>query len=571
MEWGYYLLEASAYLSALYAFYWLLLQGERFYVLNRFFLLASPILAFAIPFLSIQQAATSSVVEEGLVGVSVTLVQGTMAAGKAVVTTAHGIDWGWFISYMYVLGVVVVLFRLLRSLIVLLRLFYRGTKTREQGITMVWVKKRIGPFSFFRWLFMPQGTPPYEAVIIHERVHIRQWHSLDVLLFEIVRAFQWFNPFAHLLLRDAKLNHEYLADEQASLHEGAYRYAMLLIGSACRMDNRLLVNPIFNHTQLKKRISMLETKKSAGIARLKYLLAVPVVAGLLAISAFTVKKDYGFITIAMEHTTAEPGGQELLPDYRFKTSFSDSTHKPIKTDQRLILINGVEIDKYKIFGVSKASKIVEYNAVEARQKFGGKGKHGAVEIMGDAVEMITVPPPPPPPRHVDAPPAPPKDTIRPPDLPLLNRLNPGDDALLYKGVHGDTLYVGKGKYHLEYNPDGSVARIKVENIYLIDNLGKTHVPQSHLVLVEDGSVSRLLKNPITIVPRGKTKAYFGRYSGPNGELTGAGLPDKQKPRTQAVFLSKADTLYIGGDSYTLKTPNHNNIKHIDLTNMSMGK
>jgi len=139
------------------------------------------------------------------------------------------------------------------------------------------------PFSFFKWIFIPSKTniKNLHEIIIHENEHIRQMHSIDVLVSELFCAVFWWNPFAWLLKKEIKLNLEYLAD-QGVLEKGfdshEYQYALL---NSSQGKTGIPITNNFNVSQLKKRITMMNKKKTPKVLSSKYLLAVPVAALLL--------------------------------------------------------------------------------------------------------------------------------------------------------------------------------------------------------------------------------------------------------------------------------------------------
>lgn len=297
MNWLYYLLEANLYLCVLYALYRLVLQHETFYKLNRWYLFAMPFIAFIIPLVSVKQDLVPQspaffIPNEAFVITGAPIMENG-------ISPEPGFSFDQFLPVVYAVGVLFFTLRMLAGLLQVLRMYYRLPKYRTRQVTYIYLKSGSAAFSFFRWLFIPKQMVRQETVIAHEAVHICQGHSVDIVLAELVSICCWFNPFVHLFTKDIKLNHEYLADDLASRKNGSYDYALLLIGNAYQGNGNHLVNPIFNYSQLKKRIHMLEKQKSAGKARLKYLLTVPVLAGLWVISAFVVAKDYALIELSL--------------------------------------------------------------------------------------------------------------------------------------------------------------------------------------------------------------------------------------------------------------------------------
>ncbi|MCR8910517.1 M56 family metallopeptidase [Barnesiella sp. ET7] len=155
----------------------------------------------------------------------------------------------------------------------------RGRLYREGAWRIVVCPEPIQPCSFFHWIFLPASMadpPDARATILkHEQAHIRQMHTLDILLGEVVAVLCWMNPLAWLLLKEIRLNLEYLADRAVLADEPEKRaYQYLLLDLA--LDNRPHASAIpFGHSFLKERIAMINRRASSTRSRYRYLLVLP--------------------------------------------------------------------------------------------------------------------------------------------------------------------------------------------------------------------------------------------------------------------------------------------------------
>jgi len=147
------------------------------------------------------------------------------------------------------------------------------------------VYEKSAAYSFFNRIFISDSLASYPAVLKHEETHVRQYHSLDVVLLEILSIVIWYNPVAYLYKRSVKHIHEFIADEAACREEGKEDYAMLLLSSTLGVPVSQLVNHFFNQSLLKRRIMMLHKKKSGRSALLKYGLSVPLFTCMLVFSS----------------------------------------------------------------------------------------------------------------------------------------------------------------------------------------------------------------------------------------------------------------------------------------------
>ncbi|HEY0769113.1 MAG TPA: TonB family protein, partial [Sphingobacteriaceae bacterium] len=164
-------------------------------------------------------------------------------------------------------------------------------------IQLIWLKynlkaKRGAAFSFFKALIIDVELPEKESIINHEKVHIRQWHSLDVILIELAAVLNWFNPVAYIYKKEIKHIHEFIADEEAAgLQQSKSDYALLLLSNTLGVNPHQLSNSFFNQSLLKRRILMLGKSRSRRTGLLKYGLSAPLFAAMLIFSAATAKQD----------------------------------------------------------------------------------------------------------------------------------------------------------------------------------------------------------------------------------------------------------------------------------------
>jgi len=281
----YYLLEANVYLIIFYGFYRILLHNETFYSLNRYYLLLSTFLAFVIPFFQLGFLIKEMVIIEEP-------VYQQIVVEKPLLSTEN------ILLFIYASIALIFISRIVWGFRHIFKLLKKPNKVVENGVTIVELANTKTAFSFFNMLFIDPALPNKNTILTHEMAHIRQKHSFDIIFFELVRSFSWFNPIAHLLRKDIKLIHEYLADEDAT-KEGIqkYDYALFLIQNSYGEQTLQLTNQIFNSSILKRRITMLNQKKSAKWARLRVLLILPVVSGMLCASTMAFTKDYGVVDL----------------------------------------------------------------------------------------------------------------------------------------------------------------------------------------------------------------------------------------------------------------------------------
>ena len=301
-----YVLQVNVGLLVFYLLYRGLLARDTFLGMRRLYWWAAWVLAFLYP-----------LVELGVWGRTETPLQVVMAdyaEAMTVVVSAvapeEAATWSWQdgLALLWAAGASALLLRMLVQLAVVCRLARRGRKVEWHGVRVLAVEGDNVPFSFFRWIFVQPGNHSegeLEEILAHEQAHVCQWHSLDVVVSELLCCLFWFNPAVWLAKRCVRQNLEFLAD-RAVVHSGFdrknYQYHLLRLSYGVNIGQ--IVNN-FNVSPLKKRIMMMNKKKSRHAGALKYALLLPV-AGLLVLSA-NVEAVAETAENVVAHWTADEG------------------------------------------------------------------------------------------------------------------------------------------------------------------------------------------------------------------------------------------------------------------------
>ena len=278
--------KVAVLIVVFYMFYRLLLSKETFHCVNRVVLLSTALLSFILPLCVITTHQT--VVLDAVPMVSVGNVQMEVAPDEQPAL------WQYALPLLYIIGVVATLSHTLLSVWRVLMLVRRSERIPQaDGTTLCVVPDEVPPFSFCSFIVMNRNDYNIgdSAILAHERGHIRQHHSCDVLLVDLLTALQWFNPAMWMLRADLRAIHEYEADG-AVLSQGinARQYQYLLITKAASIGGYSIANGI-SHSTLKNRITMMLHKKSPRSSFMKLLALIPIVGVALALNAETVN-DY---------------------------------------------------------------------------------------------------------------------------------------------------------------------------------------------------------------------------------------------------------------------------------------
>lgn len=241
----------------MYLCYHLLFSKTTFFQLNRFYLLAIIPISLILPFFNI---SNSTIIENTFLAQlpEITINSNQESASNSV------INWEtvyWTISISLIAWY---FFKLTR----LIWLIFQLKKNAN---------KNILPFSFFNFIYIPKNVDndAKDMILAHEKIHAKELHSLDILIYELYKTFFWFNPLVWITLKNVKNNHEFIADNIVSQSNKKHYFNVLiaqLLGANCSD----LVNNFNNQLLIKKRIAMMKTQKTNNIKVLSYLLIIPI-------------------------------------------------------------------------------------------------------------------------------------------------------------------------------------------------------------------------------------------------------------------------------------------------------
>ncbi len=282
-----YFLKINVAIALFYAFYRLFFYKDTFFTWRRAALLCFFAISAVYPLLNIQTWITE---QEPMVAMAdlyadIVLPEFTITPEQATS------DWKTLllqtVGFAYWGMVIVLAIRFFIQLAGIIRLAFRCRKAKIGNTNVHLLRQASGPFSFFHWIFIhPTSHTEDELseILTHEQTHANQWHSIDVLVSEIVCIFCWFNPFAWLMKREIRTNLEYLADNRV-LETGhdSKSYQYHLLGLSHHKAAATIYNS-FNVLPLKKRIKMMNKKRTREIGRTKYLMFLPLAALLMIIS-----------------------------------------------------------------------------------------------------------------------------------------------------------------------------------------------------------------------------------------------------------------------------------------------
>ena len=268
-----YLIKSTVWLTGFFLIYIAFLRNERFFVLNRIYLVTGILVSIVFPLFTWHYTVifpitpTAEVLEPKVVGV-------TPVSDPFPIQN--------LLLYFYLTGALYLIFRLIKQTVAVWKVIRQSETQHFNSIKLIRTDRYPASFSFFSFVFVNPSIdePETSEIVNHEQEHIRQQHWMDLLLFEILRTMHWFNPVSWLYGRMIRQNHEYLADERAlqrSSNPAIYRAALL---------NQMFGGPVislansFNYSLNKKRFNMMKQITYSPFRKLKLLLVLPLIAGV---------------------------------------------------------------------------------------------------------------------------------------------------------------------------------------------------------------------------------------------------------------------------------------------------
>ena len=435
-----YALKSAIVLTLFYVCFALLLSRETFHRLNRAVLLTMLVASIILPAIHIKIKRPMPTVQDRwqLEQWMVQEPQGTVTdspaleeqkaempiavnvSDKPVLTTSQ------LLCLVYLLGLAASVLWFLYNVWQTTRSLRGGLRVADGKSNTVIIKRGdFAPFSF--WHYIVINNDDYEhnrqTILTHEQEHIRQWHSLDLLLWQSVATVQWFNPFIYLLGRDLRAVHEYQADK-AVIQQGidATQYQILLVTKAVGGRLQMFANT-FSHSKLKNRIRMMKRKNSNPWRMLRVAFVIPVLA--MALIAFASPESeapdepQAIMTKANAQTKPKPlveyrthdkvgksyrdfyvvhlgegvwvendGGQSYIEEQYFIHSYDNTRNKPI------MMLNGVPFDQNSLPQLtSNDLKKIEIKRAGRKMLVEGEALGNHLNVDGEqmTVNLITTP------------------------------------------------------------------------------------------------------------------------------------------------------------------------------------
>ena len=268
--------------------YYLVLRHLTFYTLNRIYLVTAILFSSIYPWISIDGFMER---HQQLTAPMQTVIMQWRAPAENLVKPLNQPNYWQWAEVVFWAGAALLAVRLVMQLVSLYRLYKSSEPGNVHNYAVRLIDGDVSPFSFWRSIYVnPAKLSPsdLEKVLEHEHVHVSEWHTLDILLAELSTIFYWFNPGIWLMKKAVRENVEFITDRkilQKGVDTKQYQYSLLSVSMA-GTPNSLVNN--FNISTIKKRIIMMNTKRSSRLNLSRYMFVAPAVIILLLV--FSISK-----------------------------------------------------------------------------------------------------------------------------------------------------------------------------------------------------------------------------------------------------------------------------------------
>lgn len=273
-----YIIKVLIFQTLFLAVYDLFLKKETFFQWNRVYLILTSIFAYLIPLLKVNRVG-EIIPQEYIVWLPEVILSPTATIEQKLQEPQVVFN---YLQFIFWIGIILATVFFLLKLYRIIQLIYNNEKEWKGSYFLIFLNNN-NAFSFFNYIFLGKSISSNgkQQIIDHELIHVKQKHSLDLLVFELQKIVCWFNPFSYIYQNRIAELHEFIADYKAIKETEKTTYFNNLLAETFGVQNISFINPFFKHSLIKKRIVMLHKSKSEQLWKLKYLLLIPILASML--------------------------------------------------------------------------------------------------------------------------------------------------------------------------------------------------------------------------------------------------------------------------------------------------
>lgn len=318
---AYYFLQVILCSGIMMGYYWLVLRNKRFHHYNRFYLLAIALVAWLVPLIKIQWQYQTVSEDPTVVQLLAVVADSNTRIEEAVIRS--GFRWSWEVAAwgVYLTVAAILLGAMVITFIRLYQLLKAHSCKNVGEVYLILTQAKGTPFSFFRYIFWNEEidirSEAGKQILQHELTHVKQKHSVDKIIIQLVLVAGWFNPFFWLLKKEMEMIHEFIADKKAVTDGDTAALAHMLLTAAYPRQQFAMTNPFF-FSPIKRRLQMLANNRHPRFSYLRRLVVLPLLAVVVVLFAFRSKEERarGPISVAtmMEKVVDVVAGNQVKPN-----------------------------------------------------------------------------------------------------------------------------------------------------------------------------------------------------------------------------------------------------------------
>lgn len=318
----------------LIALYFLLLQSEKTYQFNRFFLLLILPLSIITPLITFELDNHNLTPNLSYLYASQQITQAEAIIDASAIESIEPSTFSWlkFLMGCYWCISAILFIRYCRGLQRMVSNIRSHAHKHINNITLIVMDQPMIPHTFLHYVFISRVDAENKQILTHEFTHAKQKHSWDILFMEFLQCFMWVNPFLFLIKKIIRLNHEFIADEAViTYHPETAEYQQLLLSKVGSIEQSPFASS-FSYSLTKKRFIMMTAIKNQKRSITKMIIVLSVIPALVFVFA---EKGYSQVenqtpTITMLDNTATPAMvtefEKLVSKYNVTNKSQDSKH-----------------------------------------------------------------------------------------------------------------------------------------------------------------------------------------------------------------------------------------------------
>lgn len=312
---AYYFLKVMLISTLLMVYYRLFLYNKKFHTYNRFYILFTVVFSWIIPLISIPIVKNEPTLKQPIVyeWVDVVANKNTHIDNLIKSNNHTTINWDNIIYSIFILICTIMLMQILLAFYKIYQLIKTNTITNLHEALLIITNAKGTPFSFFKYIFWNEEITLTSAegkqILAHELVHVKEKHSIDKLIMQLVLVIGWFNPVFWWANKELAMIHEFIADDKSIQHNKGATLAAMLLHNYFPQQKHLITNPFFL-SSIKRRVNMLTQNKTPKLSYARRIIALPITALLIMLVSFKItnKEDNAITNLTKTYTVVIDAG-----------------------------------------------------------------------------------------------------------------------------------------------------------------------------------------------------------------------------------------------------------------------